>query len=143
MSCRVADWRSATGLEAIRQDNGQAPLELHLEPFDGHQARAFLAKRLGADRAAAVVKHFADRRLDGLLGNPQTLTMIADVAADGTLPERTSDLFEAFVAIAWSEHSARQPDADLRSLGRGSILDALGVGATGRQVRNTTPAAAY
>lgn len=127
LSCRVADWRSATGLEAIRQDYGQAPLELHLEPFDSDQARAFLAQRLGDnDQAAAVIAHFEDRVLDGLLGNPQTLAMIADVAAAGPLPEHMSGLFEAFVEVAWSEHSARQPDAGLRSLGRDAILDALG-----------------
>ena len=127
LSCRIADWRSATGLEAIREDYGQAPIDLQLQPFDSDQARAFLAGRLGdADRAAAVVAHFEARGLDDLLGNPQTLIMIEAVAAHGDLPGRTSELFDAFVAIAWSEHSARQPDAGLGSLGRDAVLDALG-----------------
>ncbi|WP_413142266.1 IS3 family transposase [Burkholderia cepacia] len=41
MSCRVADWRSATGREAIREQYSQVPLELHLGV-----ARSNMAARL-------------------------------------------------------------------------------------------------
>ena len=57
LSCRVSDWRSATGLQAIREQYDSAPLELHLEPFTEQDAVSHLADHLGGARAAEVVGH--------------------------------------------------------------------------------------
>ncbi len=104
LSCRVADWRSATGLEAIREQYPEEPLQLHLEPFDDDDAAAFLSASLGTDSAKAVVEHFNARGLNGLLGNPQTLEFIARVAKSGNLPETRSELFGQAIEILRVEH---------------------------------------
>lgn len=125
LSCRVSDWRSATGRQAIREQYGGEPLELHLEPFTEQDAIAHLAVHLGSARAAEVIDHYKARGLGDLLANPQTLDMIAKVARDENLPETKARLFARSIAILGSEHN------DQKAAGQ---LDA-------RQVANATGAA--
>lgn len=128
LSCRVADWRSATGLEAIREQYSDEPLELHLTPFDDDDATAFLAASLGAETAKEVVAHFNTRGLNGLLSNPQTLNLIARVAGSGNLPETRSDLFERAIEILRVEHrDTKAYDQPAREVG----LDAAGAAFAG------------
>ena len=47
LSCRVADWRSATALQGIADFYDPAPIELHLEPLDRSDAVTFLDATLG------------------------------------------------------------------------------------------------
>lgn len=105
LSCRAADWRSATGVQAIREQYPLAPLELHLKPFSDDNAMAFLTQLLGETRAAEVIAHYTTRSLQGLLGNPQTLNMIAKVALSGDLPETKSGLFERSISTLAQEHN--------------------------------------
>ena len=103
LSCRVADWRSATGLEAIREQYPEEPLELHLEPFDDTDAATFLSASLGAetdlvlitamrfdDRAAldaglaSDAMRAADRNLREIAPGLATLLVLED--ADDLLP---------------------------------------------------------
>ena len=129
LSCRSSEWRAATMREAIREQYGEAPVEVEIAPLTDNDARAFLANYLNdADRAADVVWHFQQRGLAEWLGNPQTLEMIGDIAREKTLPEKASELFASFVDIAWFEHSDRRPGAPLRDLGKNVVLDALGAG---------------
>ncbi len=104
LSCRVADWRSATGLEAIREQYPEEPLELHLMPFDDTDALVFLGSILGEESAKQVVSHFNVRGLRGLLGNPQTLELVARVAGTGALPESRGALFESAIEVLRVEH---------------------------------------
>ncbi len=99
MSCRVADWRSATGTEAIKEQYSRPPTELHLEPFSDDDALAFLTASLGSDRAKAVIEHIDAKGLHALLGNPQTLGLIAEVATAGSLPSSKSELFQQAVDL--------------------------------------------
>ena len=41
LSCRVPEWRGVTARDAILGHYAQAPLELHLNPFDDEDARRF------------------------------------------------------------------------------------------------------
>ncbi|MBN8499530.1 MAG: hypothetical protein J0M19_00030 [Sphingomonadales bacterium] len=113
LSCRVSDWRSATGREAIRGHYGAAPLELHLEPFTELDAATHLADHLGSARAAEVIDHYKARGLRDLLANPQTLDMIAKVARDEDLPGTKARLFERSIAILGSEHNDRKAAGQL------------------------------
>lgn len=123
ISCRVADWRSATGCEAIQGQYSSKPLELHLEPFTDVDAMAFLAATLGQDLAEAVVKHFNDCGLNSLLGNPQTLDLISRVAKEDDLPNSRSELFAKAIEVLRQEHSNTRPAEPLaREIG----LDAAG-----------------
>lgn len=113
MSCRVADWRSATGREAIREQYSQEPLELHLEPFDDDDAIDFLSTNLSNERARSVVAHFNERGLSGLLGNPQTLELICRVAREGVLPETRYELFDRATELLRLEHSNAKAASEL------------------------------
>lgn len=113
ISCRAADWRSSTGIGAIREHYEFAPLELHLEPFSEKQAEEFLAINLGNERAREVADHFCERGLAELLGNPQTLNLIADVAKAGALPVTRGQLFEKAVKVLQVEHRDERAHREL------------------------------
>lgn len=123
MSCRVADWRSATGTEAIQEQYSSHPTEFHLEPFSEDDALAFLTVALGPDRAAEVISHLDSKGLSGLLGNPQTLGLVAQVANSGTLPESKGDLFQRAVDLLQLE---RKPAKSERLPATVDRLDAAG-----------------
>lgn len=128
LSCRVADWRSATGLEAIREQYDEQPLELHLLPFTDDDAIAFLGGRLGIEMARDVVAHFNRRGLQGLLGNPQTLELVARVAGKGDLPETRGELFHSAIEVLRVEHrDAKIGNQPAREAG----LDAAGAAFAG------------
>ncbi|WP_253280009.1 NACHT domain-containing protein [Pseudomonas chlororaphis] len=128
LACRVADWRSATGLEAIHEQYAEKPLELHIEPFNDDDASTFLNATLGSATAKNVIEHFNARGLNGLLGNPQTLELIARVAGSGKLPETRSELFERAIEVLRVEHR----DTKARSQpGRETGLDAAGAAFAG------------
>ena len=128
LACRVADWRSATGVEAIHEQYSEKPLELHINPFNDDDTSAFLSATLGSEAANGVIEHFNARGLNGLLGNPQTLELIARVAGLGTLPETRSELFERAIEVLRVEHrdttAGRQP-------GKEAGLDAAGAACAG------------
>jgi hypothetical protein len=104
LSCRVADWRSAIGRKAISEQYELPPLELHLNPFSDQDAARFLGVRLGEPRAVEVIAHYNARGLQGLLGNPQTLEMIADVADGSELPDTKAQLFARSIDVLGCEH---------------------------------------
>ena len=148
LTCRVADWRSATALSALQEDYPEArPLVLHLEPLTEADIELILADRLagsdGTDRARAVVDHFKTRNLDGLLGNPQTLELIARTVSSGPLPETKSALLLSAVDVLRREHRderiALQPDELTALEAAGSAFAALilpGADAVVRDVAN-------
>lgn len=113
LSCRVADWREAIGRQAICGQYQNPPLELHLNAFSDEEAAKFLAVRLGDARAHEVIAHYNARGLQGLLGNPQTLEMIADVADGGELPENKAQLFARSIDVLSCEHKDMKADQQL------------------------------
>jgi hypothetical protein len=121
LTCRVADWRNATSLSALREDYpDREPLVLHLEPFREADIINVLADRLPEEgdaarsRAVEIVEHFEARNLGGLLGNPQTLELVARAVDDSSLPDNKAALFAKAVAVLRREHRdekiALQPD---------------------------------
>jgi hypothetical protein len=128
LSCRVADWRSATGLEAIREQYDTQPLELHLLPFSDDDTITFLGGRLSIETAHSVVAHFNHRGLQGFLGNPQTLELVARVAGTGDLPETRGELFQSAIEVLRVEHrDAKVDNQPAREVG----LDAAGAAFAG------------
>jgi len=113
LSCRVADWRSATAVEGIRGHYGCNPLEMHLVPFDEDDSVDFLSSLVGPAKAREVVAHFNSRNLHGMLGNPQTLELLAEVCNNGPLPESSSALLERSIDVLRVEHNERKADPQL------------------------------
>lgn len=80
LSCRAADWRSATAVGIIIEQYRKKPLELHLIEFSDDDATTYLEQQIGVEAAKAIVRHFTSRGLQGFLGNPQTLYLVSKVA---------------------------------------------------------------
>ncbi|GAM32360.1 hypothetical protein P23_2885 [Acinetobacter calcoaceticus] len=113
LSCRVADWHSATGLVAIKEQYNIEPLELHLNPFSQSDMNDFLSEKIGNEQALKVVDHFVNLGLEGLLGNPQTLNLISEVASATQLPETLTQLFDQAVNLLRIEHSEQKIERQL------------------------------
>ena len=111
LSCRVADWRSATATGAIREHYaGKKALELNLAPLSEPEQIEFLAAHMGLQRAQEVAAHVARHGLAGWLGNPQTLKMLADIRTNQPLPNTRADLFGMAVRNLVMEHSDIKAD---------------------------------
>jgi hypothetical protein len=126
LSCRAADWRKATALQGITDFYESAPLELHLDPLTREDAASLLSARLGANPAENAIEHLEACGLGGLWRNPQTLNLIADVAAVGTLPASKGELFNEATKLLRLEHREEKAATPLASLAEADVLDAAG-----------------
>lgn len=113
LSCRVADWRTATGAQAIVEQYDRPPLALHLNPLTDQDVLAFLAERMGDQKAQAVVEHFDALGLESWLGNPQTLELIVQAVAGGNLPDTRTALFDLAIRELAEEHKDSKADDQL------------------------------
>lgn len=128
LSCRVADWRSATALQGIADFYDRAPIELHLEPLDRDDAVTFLAATLGDKAAEKTIHHLESRGLNGLWRNPQTLELVEKVAKQGKLPLSKGELFSDATKLMRAEHRKDMSASPLGSLSEAQVLDAAGAG---------------
>ncbi|MBO6827131.1 MAG: hypothetical protein JJ879_13070, partial [Sneathiella sp.] len=128
LSCRVADWRSATALQGFADFYDRAPLELHLEPLDRDDAITFLAATLGDKLAEEAIDHLVSRGLSGLWSNPQTLELVKKVAEQGKLPLSKGELFSDATKLLRAEHRREKSASPLAGLPEASVLDATGAG---------------
>lgn len=123
LSCRVADWRSALSKSSIEDHYGIRPTELYLLPFDDSEVLKFLSAQFSAIEATRIQKHLTARGLGALLGNPQTLQMVVDVAHSGDLPESRAELFDRAIALLAQEHRDEKAE---RQLALDDALDTAG-----------------
>lgn len=123
LSCRVAEWRSATAISNIEETYGQRPLELHLKPFSRIEVDAFLTQKVGGKRASEVLGHFENLGLADWLGNPQTLDLIGTVSHLETLPKTRSELLNLAVKKLVVEHNEKKAE---HQLSEDSALTAAG-----------------
>lgn len=128
LSCRVADWRSATGASAILDLYDKTPLELHLEPFAESDALAYCGQLIGTEAAKAVVEHFTSRGLQDFLGNPQTLDLVSRIARQESLPTSKHELFERAIDVLRLEHNEAK---SANELARETALRAAGAACAG------------
>jgi hypothetical protein len=126
LSCRVADWRSATGNQGIRDFYEAEPLELHLEALSRPDAQAFLSETLGPERATLTLDHLEAHGLSGLWSNPQTLDLVEQVARAGDLPRSKGELFESAVRLLGIEHRETKAAGAFATLSEAAVLDAAG-----------------
>ena len=84
LSCREADWLGAKDqkhLESVSPDSKVTVLRLN--PLTDSDIADILNTRPDIDDAQAFIAAAEERGVDGLLANPQTLNMLADVVAQG------------------------------------------------------------
>lgn len=123
LSCRVADWRNATATTSINEQYNEKPLLLHIEPLTDLDIKEFLAKKLDTNFSDQVIEHFSTKGLSDLLGNPQTLNLIAEIAAKDQLPETKRELFEKAIEHLVKEHNDKHEN---RQLDKDSALNCAG-----------------
>lgn len=108
LSCRAEDWQTATAGSLIAETFGHHPLELSLMPFDDGQIERFLEEHVGAEEAAQAIHSYNERGFSSWLGNPQTLSMLADLIGEGRQPDSTTALFEGFINLSLPEANRRR-----------------------------------
>jgi len=126
LSCRIADWRSATALQVLSDLYSEPPLELHIEPLDRGDAVTFLSASLGNDRGEEVARYLESHGLSGLWSNPQTLNLVEQVASEDRLPDSKGELFAQATKLLSREHREEKASARLTTLPQDVILDAAG-----------------
>lgn len=126
LSSRIADWRKATALQGINDFYEVAPLELHLEPLNREDAAKYLREKISPEAADSAISHLEEKGLGGLWRNPQTLKLIAEVVAAGTLPTSKGALFKAATKLMRSEHREEKSNTPLARLAQDDLLDAAG-----------------
>ena len=127
LSCREADWLGENDrkhLASVSQDSQVTVLRLN--PLTEQDVIRILNAHLGNGGAQAFIESAGERGVVGLLTNPQTLKMLADVVGGGEgWPESRKETFEMACLQAVCEHNdehgvAGQPAA------LDQLLDAAG-----------------
>lgn len=126
LSCRVADWRSATALQSIADYYDAPPLELYLEALTKTDATEYLSASLARTRAKDLIDSLEEKGLSGLWSNPQTLQMIGEVAEKGGIPSSKGELFAEATKILRREHREEKANEALPQLAEDKVLDAAG-----------------
>lgn len=128
LSCRAADWLGENDrqhLEAVTPQR-RAVTVLQLDPLTDAEIKTVAAAQPGIASAETFLREAKERGLDGLLGNPQSLDLLATVVAkNGTWPQSRLQTFEQACQHLATEqndehrHSGPPPDAE-------ATLDAAG-----------------
>jgi hypothetical protein len=127
IACRAADWLGETDLAAFRDffaENGECVV-LALQPLSEAEQIDVLVKQ-GVKDPTAFLAEAQSKLLGDLLGNPQNLTMLAEVVGKRDWPNSRTELFSQAVDILLTEHNHSQAS---RSSGRYSpneLLDVAG-----------------
>ena len=147
LSCREADWLGANDqkhLESVSPDSKVTVLRLN--PLTNSDIADILNARPDINDADAFIAAAEERGVDGLLANPQTLKMLADVVAQGGgWPKSRKETFERacdqMVREHNEEHEAAQesnspptPDQLLDAAGRLCAIQLIS-GAAGHTLR--------
>lgn len=128
LSCRAAEWQNATGTSLIKEFYDNAPLALHIKSFQDPEILEYLSSNLDDKRALFVLEHFKELGLEELLGNPQTLSMIAKISMDDHLPESKSEVYKLAVEKLATEHNDKK---ETRQLTEMEAIDTAGAAFAG------------
>jgi hypothetical protein len=127
ISCREADWLGASDqddLKLVSQDSKIAIL--HLEDLTDAQIAQLLTENHGVADPQAFIDQARERRLDGLLGNPQTLKMLAEAVRQGW-PDSLVETYALACGRLAEEHSKRHRDARRdNAVATDAVLEAAG-----------------
>ena len=128
LSCRTADWLGTNDRQHLASVTPQrsAVTVLRLDPLTDEDAKTVLAARQGITDPDAFISEAGARGLDGLLTNPQSLSLLASVVEqNGTWPQSRRQTFERACRQLASEHNQEH-----RAAGQppdvGAALDAAG-----------------
>jgi hypothetical protein len=111
ISCREADWLGASDQDDLKLVSPDGKIAvLHLEDLTDAQIAQLLAENHGVDDPQEFIEQARERRLDGLLGNPQTLGMLAKAVAN-RWPDSLAETYALACDKLVEEHNKRHRDA--------------------------------
>lgn len=117
ISCREADWRGAGDRDGLARVAPEGVVSvLHLDDLDTAQIETLLTENHGVGDAKGFVEEARKRRLEGLLGNPQSLRMLAQ-AVGRSWP---ASLAETYRLACW--RLAEEPNRDHRDAWRQAAI---------------------
>lgn len=127
ISCRAADWLGANDLQNLEAVSPKSPIAvLRLDPLRDSDISDLLGARPGASDAPEFMEQAERQGLSGLLGNPQTLMLLADaVAHSSEWPKSRRGTFE----MACQQIAAELNEEHLVGAGvspEDAVLDAAG-----------------
>ena len=152
LSCRDADWlgdNDRRHLESVSQDS-QVKV-LRLDPLTDADVNQILNGRLGDGDAQEFIAAARERGVDGLLKNPQSLIMLADVVAEGgSWPKSRLETFGKACSNIVREHNEEHqlggqqytPDQLMDAAGRLCAVQLL-AGTAGNSLRQNEAADDY
>lgn len=108
ISCRSADWLGETDLSVFKDyfDRSGGHIVLSLQPLSDHERVQVLTSK-GVNDPNTFLSNAIERGLENLLGNPQTLIMLADVVGKLEWPSTRTQLYEHAATVLLDEHSAQ------------------------------------
>jgi len=127
LSCRSADWQGSTDRHKIDQDYGAEPIALHLQPFSIAEATRFLSSYDDGINSEEVLNELDGRDLGELYGNPLTLTLLAELAKEGTgLPKSRAELFDRACELLLREANRGHQRSTPATSSLDNLLDSAG-----------------
>ena len=130
LSCREADWLGANDQKHLESVSPNSKVTvLRLNPLTDSDIDDILKARPDIDDAQAFIAAAEERGVDGLLKNPQTLNMLADVVAQGGgWPKSRKETFEMACGQMVREHNEEHEAAQESNSPPSSdqLLDAAG-----------------
>ena len=129
LSCREADWFGANDRENLKavSRNGKVTV-LRLDPLTDADIHKILRDNLKVNDPEKFVSEARQRGLEGLLINPQNLSMLADAVAgaDGAWPETRMQTFEMACRTLFREHNQEHQLAKPDNVAISDLLEAAG-----------------
>ncbi len=95
LSCREADWLGESGSEALKRvsPNGDV-VALHLDPLTDDDVAEILRHTNTVPDPDEFIRKARDHRLDELLRNPQTLTLLVEAVGGNEWPASRKEIYE-------------------------------------------------
>ena len=127
LSCRAADWLGSNDLIHLKEVAPTAEVTvLNLDPLSEEDIADILLAHAAISDTDAFLAHAKERGIQGLLSNPQSLLMIAELVADESeWPSNRAEVFENFCSQVVREHNDEHYlSSDVTS--EDKLLDAAG-----------------
>ncbi len=126
LSCRSADWLGDSDLSLFKRFFAESSfVVLNLEPLSEQEITHILGKKEIFDPKRFTTKA-ESLNLTALLGNPQTLIMLADVVRNGTWPTTRKELFEKSCDLLLEEHDTEHARTGQGTFSSSELIESAG-----------------
>ncbi len=127
LSCREADWFGANDRDRLKNVSRDGKVTvLRLNPLSDDDISEILRANFGIEDADEFVGSARERGIDALLGNPQSLKMLATAVADGVWPESRLQTFDMACRTLLREHNEEHRIATRNGLEISDLMNAAG-----------------